>query len=155
MNVLSFAPYTILDVTLSLDGSWIVVVALKGYNGKYPSRKHRSEIDYIEMAKCQTDSTTRFVATESNGKLMLTTDNGKYLSRVRRGNVDYIEAFKTHPDTCIFSQFTVHDQSDGIVVLQADNGKYFSLIDRNSRNSSEAARDNTDSFCRLACLIQE
>ena len=69
--------------------------------------KHRSGIDYIEMAKCQTDSTTRFIATESDGKLMLTADNGKYLSRVRRANVNYIEAAKIYPETCIFSQFIV------------------------------------------------
>ncbi|RMX45215.1 hypothetical protein pdam_00020949 [Pocillopora damicornis] len=140
------------NVTLSLDGFWPVGVALKGYNGKYLSRKHRSGIDYIEMAKSQKDSTTRFVATESNGKLMLTADNGKYLSRVRRANVDYIEAAKTYPDT--FSQFTVHDQPDGTVALQADNGKYLSLIDRNSRNSFEAAKDNIDSHCKLKREIQ-
>ncbi|RMX45222.1 hypothetical protein pdam_00020951 [Pocillopora damicornis] len=33
------------NVTLSLNGFWPVVVAFKGYNGKYLSRKHRSGID--------------------------------------------------------------------------------------------------------------
>ena len=98
------------------------------------------------MAKSQKDSTTRFVATKSSGKLMLTADNGKYLSRIRRGNVDYIEAAKTYPDTP--SQFTVHYQP-------ANNGKYLSLIDRNSRNSFEAAKDNIDSFCKLRREIQK
>ena len=105
------------------------------------------------MAKSQKDSTTRFVATKSSGKLMLIADNGKYLSRIRRGNVDYIEAAKTYPDT--HSQFTVHYQPDGTVALQADNGKYLSLIDRNSRNSFEAAKDNIDSFCKLRREIQK
>ena len=144
---------TLICYSFILDACNPVGVAFKGDNGKYLSRIRRGSIDFIEVAKPHKDHFTRFLATESNGKLLLQADNGKYLSRIRRGSVDYIEAAKDAPD--VFCHFTVHNQPDGTVVLQADNGKYMSRIRRaDNIDYYEAYKSEIDVFCKLRLEFQ-
>ncbi|KAL9950791.1 hypothetical protein ACROYT_G043356 [Oculina patagonica] len=129
-----------------------VGVALKGDNGKYLGRVQWNGINYIEVAKDGPGHFTRFLATESNGKLLLQADNGKYLSRVRWNGIDYIEAAKDVPD--VFCHFSVHNQPDGTVVLQADNGKYMSRVQTNGIDFYQAAKSEIDVFCKLHLEFQ-
>lgn len=131
-----------------------VGVAFKGHNGKYLSRVYYTYPgkSFIEVTKNGTDHFTRFLATESDGKLLLKADNGNYLCREE--DTGYITAEKNTPDaTC---QFTVVNQADGTVVLQADNGKYMSrvrilwyLI-----NQYMAVKSDIDVLCKLKLEFQ-
>ena len=129
-----------------------VGVAFKGVNGKYLSRIERLGIDQIEAAKDHTDPFTRFLATESNGKLLPKADNGKYLSIIQRNDINYIAAAKDEPD--VSCHFTVHNQADGTVVLQADNGKFMSLVYRDGIHFYEAYKSEIDVFCKLRLEFQ-
>ena len=129
-----------------------VGVAFKADNGKYLSRVYRGGINYIEAAKNNKDPSTRFLATESYGKLLLKADNGKYLSRIYRGGINKIEAAKNVPD--ISCHFAVHNQPDGTVVLQADNGKFMSRINRGGIDFYEAEKSRIDVECKLRLEFQ-
>ena len=83
-------------------------MAFKGNNGKYLSRFTRSGIDNAEFAKDNTDQATRFLAIESDGKLLLKSNNGKYLSRIYRRGISKIEAAKETPDDAC--RFAVHNR---------------------------------------------
>lgn len=135
-----------------LDAFSPVGVAFKGNNGKYLSRIQRSGLDNAEFAKDNTDPATRFLATESDGKLLLKSDNGKYLSRIDRGRISKIEAAKDTPDDAC--HFTVHNQADGTVVLQANNGKYMSRIDRGGIQYYEAEKSQIDDACKMKLEFQ-
>ena len=129
-------------------------MAFRGDNGQYLSRINRGKgLNYIEMAKDNKDHFTRFLATESDGKLLLKADNGKYLSRVARNGISSIEAAKDVPD--VFCHFTVHNQPDGTVVLQADNGMYVSRINRGfDLDMFEATKSEPDVYCKLRLEFQ-
>ncbi|KAL9950320.1 hypothetical protein ACROYT_G042804 [Oculina patagonica] len=129
-----------------------VGVAFKGNNGKYLSRINRGEIDFIEMAKDNPDPATRFLATESDGKLLLQANNGKYVSRIYRGGISKIEAAKDVPDGACY--FTVHNQPDGTVVLQANNGNFMSRIHRGGIDYYEAEKSQIDDACKLRLEFQ-
>ena len=141
------------DLSL-IDAFNPVGVAFRGDNGRYLSRINRGEdLDFIEMTKDNKDHFTRFLATESNGKLLLKADNGKYLSRVHRKGMSFIEAAKDVPD--VFCHFTVRNQPDGTIVLQADNGMYVSRVNHGyDLDMFEATKNEIDVFCKLRLEFQ-
>ena len=94
----------------------------------------------------------RFLATESDGKLLLKSNNGKYLSRIYRGGISKIEAAKDTPDDAC--HFTVHNQADGTVVLQANNGNYMSRIHRGGIDYYEAEKCQIDDACKMKLEFQ-
>lgn len=127
-------------------------MAFKGDNGKYLSRIYYiyPGKSFIEVTKDGTDHFTRFLATESDGKLLLKADNGNYLCREEETN--YFMAEKNTPDdTC---HFTVLNQADGTVVLQADNGKHMSRILWDGTNHYMAVKSDIDVFCKLKLEFQ-
>ena len=125
-----------------------VGVAFKADNCKYIARIYYiSSLNTIEAIKPTPDAATRFLATQSGGKLLLLGNNGKYLSRIHRGSIDFIDAAKSIPDAACL--FVVYNQADGTVVLKATNGKYLSRIHRGDFDYIEAAKSQIDSFCKF------
>lgn len=122
------------------------VITLKGDNGQYASRIHRTT-DSIEFAKPEVDQHCYFRVHQLPGnKIALKADNGCWVSRFFRDDCHRIEAVKTEID--IYCQFQVFQGKENEIYLKADNGYFLSRMHRGFEYV-EAAKAVIDKHCLL------